>query len=251
MRHTEPVPTPTSAAPLPLRRRVAALQSELGPAGVAAIAWSRTWMALAGVPVLGRVAVRLAAAACRPYYGRHRLARYHPRGFVAPGARLSHRHLHLGRNVFVGDGVVVYADVGGGPVALGDRVYLNEGVRIVTGQGGSVSLGDDAHVQPGCSFMAWQGSIKVGRNAQIAPNCAFYPYEHGTDPDVPIHEQPLRSKGDIEIADDAWLGHGVIVLSGVSIGAGTVVGAGSVVTKSLPSGVVAAGSPARVVRERA
>jgi acetyltransferase-like isoleucine patch superfamily enzyme len=218
--------------------------------GVAAIAWSRAWMALAGVPLLGRIALRLAAAACRPYYGRHRLARYHSRGFVAPGARLSHRGLRVGRNVFVGDGVVIYADTGGGPVILGDRVYLNEDVRIVTGQGGVVSLDDDTHVQPGCYFMAWQGSIRVGRNAQIAPNCAFYPYEHGTDAGRPIHEQPLRSTGDIEIGADAWLGYGVIVLAGVSIGEGAVVGAGSVVTKSVPPGAVAAGSPARVLRER-
>jgi acetyltransferase-like isoleucine patch superfamily enzyme len=245
----EPAPVAPPAAPL--RRRVAGLRSELGWGGVAAIAWSRAWMALAGVPVLGLVAVRLAAAACRPYYGRHRLARYHPRGFVAPGARISHRGLRCGRNVFVGDGVVVYADTGGGPVTLGDRVYLNEGVRIVTAHGGSVSFGDDAHVQPGCYFMAFHGSIRVGRHAQIAPNCAFYPYEHGTEPGRPIHEQPLHSKGDIEIADDAWLGYGVVVLSGVSIGAGAVVGAGSVVTKSIPAGAVAAGSPARVVRGRA
>ena len=245
----EPAPTPSAA--LPLRRRVADLRSELGLAGLAAIAWSRLWMALAGVPLLGRIAVRLAAATCRPFYGRHRLARYHPRGFVAPGARLSHRDLRRGRNVFIGDDVVIFGDTGGGPVTIGDRVHLNEGVRIVTAHGGSVSFGDDAHVQPGCYFMAVQRSIRIGRNAQIAPNCAFYPYEHGTDPDRPIHEQPLRSKGDIEIADDAWLGYGVVVLSGVSIGAGAVVGAGSVVTKSLPPGVVAAGSPARIVRERA
>ena len=218
--------------------------------GLVAIVWSRAWMALSGIPLLGRVAVRLAAAASRPFYGRHRLARYHPRGFVAPGARISHPDLRLGRNVFVGDDVVVFRDTGGGPVTLGDRVYLNEGVRIVTGQGGAVSLDDDAHVQPGCFFMAWQGSISVGKNAQIAPNCAFYPYEHGIDAGRPIHEQPLRSKGDIEIGEDAWLGYGVVVLAGVVIGAGTVVGAGSVVTKSLPAGVVAAGAPARPVRER-
>jgi acetyltransferase-like isoleucine patch superfamily enzyme len=230
---------------------VADLRSELGLAGVAAIAWSRLWMALAGVPVLGRIAVRLAASACRPLYGRHRLARYHRRGFVAPRARISHPDVRWGRNVFVGDDVVILRDTGGGPVTFGDRVHLNEGVRIVTAHGGSVSFGDDAHVQPGCYFMAVQSAIQIGRKAQIAPNCAFYPYEHGIDPDRPIHEQPLHSRGDIEIADDAWLGHGVIVLSGVSIGAGAVVGAGSVVTKSLPAGVVAAGSPARIVRERA
>lgn len=243
---------PASTAPpaAPLTRRVAHLRSELGLTAVAAIAWSRLWMSLAGVPLLGRLAVRLAAAACRPFYGRHRLARYHPRGFIAPGARLSHSALKCGRNVFIADDVVILRDPGGGPVTLGDRVHLNEGVRIVTAHGGSVSLGDDVHVQPGCYFLAVERSIRIGRNAQIAPNCAFYPYEHATDAGRPIHEQPLRSTGDIDLADDAWLGHGVVVLSGVSIGAGTVIGAGSVVTKSLPPGVVAAGSPARVIRAR-
>ena len=230
--------------------RVAALRGELGSTGVAAIAWSRVWMALAGIPLLGRVAVRLASAACRPYYGRHRLARYHRRGFVAPGARLSHRGLTCGRNVFVAEGVVVYADAGGGPVTLGDRVHVNEHVTIVTADGGAVSFDDDVHVQPGCYFMAVRGSIRIGRNTQIAPNCAFYPYEHGTAPGLPIRSQPIRSDGDIELADDVWLGYGVIVLSGVSIGAGAVIGAGSVVTKSVPAGAVAVGSPARVVRDR-
>lgn len=242
--------SPTTAVEPSLLRRIAFLRSEFGLLGVAAIAWSRLWMALAGVPVLGRLAVRLAAAACRPFYGRHRLARYHARGFVAPGARISHPELGRGRNVFVGDDVVIFRDTAGGPVDLGDRVHLNEGVRIVTAHGGSVSFGADAHVQPGCYFVAVERSIRVGRNAQIAPNCAFYPYEHGTAAGIPIHEQPLRSEGDIDIGDDAWLGFGVVVLAGVSIGAGTVVGAGSVVTRSLPPGTVAVGSPARVVRER-
>ena len=241
---------PAVGAEPSLRRRIAVLRSELGLAGVAAIAWSRAWMALAGVPLFGRVAVRLAAAVCRPYYGRHRLARYHPRGFVAPGARLSHRGLRCGRNVFVGEGVVVYADVGGGPVTLGDRVHLNERVTIVTADGGSVCFEEDVHVQPGCYFMAVRGSIRVGRNAQIAPNCGFYPYEHTTEPGLPIRLQPIRSTGDIDIGDDAWLGYGVVVLQGVSIGEGAVVGAGSVVTKSVPPHAVAAGSPARVVRAR-
>jgi acetyltransferase-like isoleucine patch superfamily enzyme len=244
-------PARAADSEVPLRQRIANLRVEIGILGVAAVACSRLWMSLAGVPLLGRLAVRLAAAGCRPFYGRHRLARYHRRGFISPRARISHRDLRLGRNVFVGDDVVIFRDTGGGPVTLGDRVHLNEGVRIVTAHGGSVSFGDDAHVQPGCYFVAIGQSIRIGRNAQIAPNCAFYPYNHGTDPIRPIHEQQLRSKGDIEIADDAWLGYGAVVVSGVSIGEGAVVGAGSVVTRSLPAGVVAVGSPARIVRERA
>lgn len=53
----------------------------------------------------------------------------------------------------------------------------------------------------------------------------------------------------ITIADNVWLGGGVIVCPGVSIGQNTVVGAGAVVTRGLPAGVVAAGVPARILRE--
>jgi maltose O-acetyltransferase len=50
------------------------------------------------------------------------------------------------------------------------------------------------------------------------------------------------------VADNVWLGGGVIVLPGVTIGEDTVVGAGAVVSRDLPAGVVAVGSPARVIR---
>jgi len=53
---------------------------------------------------------------------------------------------------------------------------------------------------------------------------------------------------DVIIESDVWLGTGVKVMSGVCIGQGTVVVAGSIVTKSLPAGVLAAGVPAKVLR---
>jgi maltose O-acetyltransferase len=58
----------------------------------------------------------------------------------------------------------------------------------------------------------------------------------------------LEAARPITIGDNVWLGGGVIVLPGVSIGDDSVIGAGSVVTKDVPAGVVAVGSPARVVR---
>ena len=68
----------------------------------------------------------------------------------------------------------------------------------------------------------------------------------------PLDPGPRRDKWEaaepIVIGDNVWLGGGVIVCPGVTIGANTVVGAGSVVVRDLPAGVVAVGSPARVVR---
>ena len=63
--------------------------------------------------------------------------------------------------------------------------------------------------------------------------------------------KPFRRKNGTACAlgDNVWLGGGVIVCPGVTIGQDTVVGAGAVVTKDLPAGVVAAGVPARILRE--
>ena len=54
---------------------------------------------------------------------------------------------------------------------------------------------------------------------------------------------------DVHIGKNCWLGSGVVVLPGVTIGDNVVVGAGSIVTKDLPSNVVAVGNPCRVLRE--
>jgi acetyltransferase-like isoleucine patch superfamily enzyme len=133
---------------------------------------------------------------------------------------------------------------------LGDGVFLLGDTYIHTGQGGNLKIGKDTHIQPCCHLLAYKASIEIGRNVQIAPRCAFYPYDHGILPGELIWKQPLTTKGDIKIGDDAWLGFGVIVLSGVRIGEGAVVGAGSVVTDPVPDAAVAVGTPARVVKMR-
>ena len=60
----------------------------------------------------------------------------------------------------------------------------------------------------------------------------------------------VKTKGDIHIGSDVWIGYGSIILSGVTIGDGAVIGAGSVVAKDIPPYAVAAGNPARVIKSR-
>jgi len=135
-------------------------------------------------------------------------------------------------------------------VALNDRVHLVGDIYIETGQGGSLKIGSDTYIQPRCQFSAYLAPIEIGFGVQIAPNCAFYPYDHGCAPGELISKQPLKTKGGIIIDDDALLGYGVIVLSGVRIGKGAVIGAGSVVTRDVPDGAIAVGAPARVIKMR-
>jgi acetyltransferase-like isoleucine patch superfamily enzyme len=87
-----------------------------------------------------------------------------------------------------------------------------------------------------------QESITIGENLRCATNTLIF--------DTDWHTYDSRSGGPapVVIGNNVWLGINVHVLKGVTIGDGTLVGANSLVTKSLPGGVIAAGSPARVVK---
>lgn len=90
-------------------------------------------------------------------------------------------------------------------------------------------------------------AIRIGDHVQMGPNVQLLTPTHPLDPD--LRRAGWEAAEPITIGDNVWLGGGVIVLPGVSIGADTVVGAGAVVPRDLPSGVVAVGNPARVVRQ--
>jgi maltose O-acetyltransferase len=111
---------------------------------------------------------------------------------------------------------------------------------------GAVDIGERTFVNVN-AVMLDVAPITIGANCQIATCVQLLTAGHPVDP------EPRRAGWEfghpIAIADNVWLGGGVIVCPGVSIGQDTVVGAGAVVTRDLPAGVVAAGVPARIVRE--
>ena len=89
--------------------------------------------------------------------------------------------------------------------------------------------------------------IYVGDNTMFGPNVVLATAGHPILPE--LREKGCQYNVPIHIGKNCWLGAGVIVLPGVTIGDNTVVGAGSVVTKDLPANVVAVGNPCRVLRE--
>jgi acetyltransferase-like isoleucine patch superfamily enzyme len=173
-----------------------------------------------------------------------------PAGYVSLQAGIDHDDLRLGQHCFIGDRVQIYRTATGGYVDLQDRVALYGDMIIETTDGGNVIIGEETHIQARCQLVAGKSSIIVGKRVEIAPNCGFYPFNHGMEADTPIREQPVVSKGDIVIDDDAWLGFSVVVLDGVHIGKGAVIGAGAVVTCDIPENAIAIGVPARVVAVR-
>ena len=117
-----------------------------------------------------------------------------------------------------------YSNFGGRNVHFGNGVYANFNLTLV----------DDTH-------------IYVGDYTMIGPNVTIATAGHPILPQ--LRQQGLQYNMPVRIGRNCWLGAGVIVLPGVTIGDNVVVGAGSVVTKDLPSNVVAVGSPCRVLRE--
>jgi acetyltransferase-like isoleucine patch superfamily enzyme len=203
------------------------------------------------VKALRPLAVRLAGWGTPPYKGRHVLARLCRRGYISPHAIISEDIFRPGAHVFIGDNVVVFPlDHEAGTVKLGDRVHIHKDTIIETGEGGSLVIGADTHVQARCHFVAGGSPIKIGRQVQIAPYCAFFSYDHDIAPGKPLFAQPLRTKGGIVIEDDVWLGVRVVVLDGVRIGRGAVVSAGAVVTANVPADAIVGGVPARLIRMR-
>lgn len=89
-------------------------------------------------------------------------------------------------------------------------------------------------------------SITIGEDCMIGPNVQLLTPTHPVDPQ--IRRDKLEAAKPIVIGSNVWLGGGVIVCPGVTIGDNSVVGAGSVVTKDIPADVVAVGNPARIMR---
>lgn len=88
--------------------------------------------------------------------------------------------------------------------------------------------------------------IYVGDYTMFGPNVVLATAGHPILPE--LREQVYQYNIPVRIGRNCWLGAGVIVLPGVSIGDNTVVGAGSIVTKDLPANVIAVGNPCRVLR---
>lgn len=128
--------------------------------------------------------------------------------------------------------------------AVGEDVFVHPPFRCDYGT--YISIGARTFVNYDC-VMLDVASIRIGSDCQLGPKVQLLTPTHPTDPE----ERRLgREAGEaISLGDNVWLGGGVIVCPGVTVGDDTTVGAGAVVVKDLPAGVVAAGNPARIIRE--
>ena len=112
-----------------------------------------------------------------------------------------------------------------------------------------LEIGDGTFINMGCMLAATE-LIEIGDHCMFANHCFVADADHRfDDPDVPITWQGMTTRGPVRIGDNCWFGANCVVTGGVTIGDRTVVGANSVVTGDLPGAVVAAGAPAKILKE--
>lgn len=120
--------------------------------------------------------------------------------------RLAESGARLGPRCYVSPAAGIFTDA----LRLGARSYI-AGHAYVTGE---VTAGDDCTVNP---YATVRGRITLGDGVRVGAHSSLLGFNHGFAPDLPVHRQPLTSKG-ITVGDDVWIGSHVVVLDGVTIG---------------------------------
>jgi acetyltransferase-like isoleucine patch superfamily enzyme len=136
-----------------------------------------------------------------------------------------------------------------GRLEVGPHALLEPGVWITAPGQARVRIGEGTFLNLGV-MVASTALVEIGAHCMLANGCFVTDGNHRfDDPDMPITWQGFTSKGPTRIGDNTWLGANVVVTSGVTIGERCVIGANSVVTTDIPAGSIAAGAPARVLKQ--
>ena len=154
--------------------------------------------------------------------------------------------VEIGDRVCLVRDVQISADGQGNKIKLGNSVCLDSGVILRAHYGGEIEIGEHTYIAPYTCIVCC-GKIKIGKDCLIASHSSICAHNYNfRETNKKIREQGFNCKG-ITIEDDCWLGSGVRVVDGVTIGKGSVIGAGAVVTKDILPYSIAVGVPAQVI----
>ncbi len=143
--------------------------------------------------------------------------------------------IRMGKHTIVGGELLTFAH--GGDISIGDWCYIGEGARIWSAR--RIIIGDRVLISHNVNvFDSLTHPLHAGQR-----HCHFKAIALSGHPaSIALDEQPVC------IGDDAWIGANAIISRGVTLGEGAVVGAGAVVTNDVPAFTIAAGNPAKIIR---
>jgi maltose O-acetyltransferase len=128
-----------------------------------------------------------------------------------------------------------------------DSTFKFNGVGIKIYGDGKVLIGKNSYFGSYTSIQSKNGSfVKIGNNCSISHNVRIYTANRDPREVVSGREKKIKCE-NVLIGDNVWIGANVFIVQGVTIGNNVVVGANSVVTSNIPSNVIAAGVPARIL----
>lgn len=134
-------------------------------------------------------------------------------------------------------------------IVIGDNVCIGKGSFLYANEG-YLKIGNNCLFNTNVQLGAAQGELIIGDDVIMGTNSVLRSADHNYERlDIPIREQGHVS-GKIIIENDVWIGSNVVITSNVRIGRGSIIGAGAVVTHEIPPYSIAAGVPARVIRQR-
>lgn len=134
-------------------------------------------------------------------------------------------------------------------IRLGNYVKIDRMSRLSSYEGGKIVIEDNCYIGQFFSVMAG-GDVIIKKNTLIASYVAVIGENHNMDPEAggKYGCQPLIKK-EVVIGENCWIGEKAIILPGVTIGDWSIIGAGSVVNKSIPPYSIAAGNPAKIIKQ--
>jgi len=145
-----------------------------------------------------------------------------------------------------GDALVMLRE---GRLELGAQVLFEPGVWLTAPAPGRIRIGAGTFFNIGV-MVAAKELVEIGEYCMFANGCFITDANHRfDDPNTPVPWQGFTSKGPTRVGDNVWCGANVVITSGVTIGERCVIGANSVVTEDIPPFSIAAGVPAKVIRQ--
>jgi len=198
-------------------------------------------LAFSGLPGISGFGLRrvfypglLGRCGSRPAFGRGMLLR-------RPGQIL------VGSRVMFDDYSVLDVRGDDASIECGDHVSLGR-FSTIAAKGGHIKLAGGVNIGSYCRI-ATQSKVEIGESVLIGAFTYIGPGNHQIgDADTPLITREMEKKGGVTIGPYAWLGCHITVLDGVTIGEGAIIGAHSLVKDNIPPRVIAAGSPARVLK---